>query len=69
MGQIQNRIMALDVERAHILEQKDKSYERIKMLRIQRDKGVKVYCLPVSYAYGCNNIMLCFVRMPSFSIA
>ncbi|KAF8100303.1 hypothetical protein N665_0227s0035 [Sinapis alba] len=39
LGQIQNKIMMLDVEMAHILELRDKSYERIKMLRIQRDKG------------------------------
>ncbi|ESQ48441.1 hypothetical protein EUTSA_v10020348mg [Eutrema salsugineum] len=39
MGQIQNKIMVLDVEMALVLEKRDKSYERIKMLRIQRDKG------------------------------
>nr|VDC81856.1 unnamed protein product [Brassica rapa] len=39
LRQIQNKIMMLDVEMAHILELRDRSYERIKMLRIQRDKG------------------------------
>ncbi|KAF8083566.1 hypothetical protein N665_0765s0009 [Sinapis alba] len=39
VGQIQNKIMVLDAEMAYILEHRDKSYERIKMLRIQRDKG------------------------------
>ncbi|CAN6810772.1 unnamed protein product [Brassica oleracea] len=39
LRQIQNKIMMLDVEMAHILELRDISYERIKMLRIQRDKG------------------------------
>lgn len=41
MGMIQNKIRVLDVEMAHILEKRDKSYERIKMLRRQRDKGVR----------------------------
>lgn len=40
LGQIQNKMMMLDVEMAHVLELRDRSYERIKMLRIQRDKGV-----------------------------
>ncbi|CAH8358236.1 unnamed protein product [Eruca vesicaria subsp. sativa] len=39
LGQIQNKIWGLDLEMAHILELRDKAYERIKMLRIQRDKG------------------------------
>ncbi|EFH46739.1 hypothetical protein ARALYDRAFT_493672 [Arabidopsis lyrata subsp. lyrata] len=39
MGKSQNNIRGLDVEMAHILEKRDRSYERIKMLRIQRDKG------------------------------
>ncbi|KAJ0249270.1 Proton pump-interactor 2 [Hirschfeldia incana] len=39
LGQIQNKMMMLDVEMAHVLELRDKSYERIKMLRMQRDKG------------------------------
>ncbi|KAF3587875.1 hypothetical protein F2Q69_00031546 [Brassica cretica] len=39
IGQIQNKVMVLDAEMSYILEQRDKSYEKIKMLRIQRDKG------------------------------
>ncbi|CAA0405766.1 unnamed protein product [Arabidopsis thaliana] len=35
----QNNIRVLDLEKAHILEQRDRFYARIKMLRIQRDKG------------------------------
>lgn len=51
LRQIQNKIMMLDVEMAHILELRDRSYERIKMLRIQRDKGVKILLsLSVSFA-------------------
>ncbi|KAJ4897999.1 Proton pump-interactor 2 [Raphanus sativus] len=43
LGQIQNKMMMLDVEMAHVLELRDRSYERIKMLRIQRDKGNAAY--------------------------
>ncbi|KAG2309807.1 hypothetical protein Bca4012_085091 [Brassica carinata] len=39
MGQIQNKMMVLDAEMEYILEQRDKSYDKIKMLRIQRDNG------------------------------
>ncbi|KAL0717241.1 hypothetical protein Bca4012_066563 [Brassica carinata] len=39
LGQIQNKIMMLDAEMARVLELRDKSYERIKTLRMQRDKG------------------------------
>ncbi|XP_010465483.1 PREDICTED: proton pump-interactor 2 [Camelina sativa] len=39
MGKIQNNIQMLNLEIALILEKRDKSYARIKMLRIQRDKG------------------------------
>ncbi|KAG7548195.1 hypothetical protein ISN44_As12g033980 [Arabidopsis suecica] len=39
MGKSQNKIRGLDVEMANILEKRDRSYERIKMLRIQRDKA------------------------------
>ena len=42
IGQTQNKVMVLEAEMSYILEQRDKSYERIKMLRIERDKGVKV---------------------------
>ena len=28
---------------------------------------VNIYCLSVSFTYGCNNIVLCFVKMPNFS--
>ncbi|CAH8293737.1 unnamed protein product [Eruca vesicaria subsp. sativa] len=38
MGQAQYKIMVLDAEMAYILEQRDKPYEKIKMLRIQRDQ-------------------------------
>lgn len=40
MGMSQNMIMVLDAEMAHVLEKRDQSYQRIKMLRIKRDKGV-----------------------------
>ncbi|CAN7106921.1 unnamed protein product [Brassica rapa subsp. narinosa] len=39
VGQTQNKVMVLEAEMSYILEQRDKSYERIKMLRIERDKG------------------------------
>ncbi|XP_010487352.1 PREDICTED: proton pump-interactor 2-like [Camelina sativa] len=39
MGKIQNNIRMLNLEMALTLEKRDKSYARIKMLRIQRDKG------------------------------
>uniref|UniRef100_A0A1J3DHL7 Proton pump-interactor 2 n=1 Tax=Noccaea caerulescens TaxID=107243 RepID=A0A1J3DHL7_NOCCA len=39
MGKIQNKIKVLDVEMARILDKRDRSYERIKMLRIRRDRG------------------------------
>ncbi|KAJ0264129.1 hypothetical protein HA466_0025360 [Hirschfeldia incana] len=39
IGQIQNKIMVLDAEMSYIIEQRDKSYDKIKMLRMQRDKG------------------------------
>nr|VDC72523.1 unnamed protein product [Brassica rapa] len=39
IGQTQNKVMVLEAEMSYILEQRDKSYERIKMLRIERDKG------------------------------
>ncbi|XP_010502759.1 PREDICTED: proton pump-interactor 2 [Camelina sativa] len=39
MGKLQNNIRMLDLEMAQLLEKRDKSYARIKMLRIQRDKG------------------------------
>lgn len=45
IGKIQNKIMVLDAEMGYILEQRDKSYDKIKMLRIQRDKGVKILFL------------------------
>lgn len=40
MGKSQSKIMVLEVEMTHILEKRDNCYERIQMLRIQRDKGV-----------------------------
>ncbi|EOA33180.1 hypothetical protein CARUB_v100133261mg [Capsella rubella] len=43
MGKSQNNIRILDLEMAHILEKRDKLYGRIKMLRIQRDKGNAAY--------------------------
>lgn len=45
IGKIQNKIMVLDAEMGYILEQRDKSFDKIKMLRIQRDKGVKILFL------------------------
>ncbi|EFH61338.1 hypothetical protein ARALYDRAFT_478964 [Arabidopsis lyrata subsp. lyrata] len=49
MGKSRNKIKILDVELAHILEKRDRSYERIRMLRIQRDKGKDAFfeSLPV----------------------
>ncbi|CAH2053648.1 unnamed protein product [Thlaspi arvense] len=38
VGKVQGKIRALGVELARVLEKRDKCYERIKMLRIQRDK-------------------------------
>lgn len=64
IGQIQNKVMVLDAEMSYILEQRDKSYEKIKMLRIQRDKGVRFFCLSVSFAYRSqrsNNILVFLV--------
>lgn len=43
IGKIQNKIMVLDAEMGYILEQRDKSFDKIKMLRIQRDKGNAVF--------------------------
>lgn len=48
MGKIQNKIKALDVEMARILDKRDRSYERIKMLRIRRDRGVNMIFLSLS---------------------
>ncbi|CAD5323140.1 unnamed protein product [Arabidopsis thaliana] len=49
VGKSQNNLRVLDVKKAHILEERDRSYERIKMLRIQRDKGKAAFyqSLPV----------------------
>jgi len=49
VGKSQNNLRVLDVKKAHILEERDRSYERIKMLRIQRDKGVRY----LSFCYFC----------------
>lgn len=51
MGKSQNNIRVFDVEMARILDKRDKSFVRIKMLRIQRDKGVR-YLSSVKFACG-----------------
>ncbi|CAN8269308.1 unnamed protein product [Cochlearia groenlandica] len=52
MGKIQNKIKVLDAEMAYIHEKRDKSYERIKMLRLQRDKGHCVMFLLLVFRYN-----------------
>lgn len=41
LSEIKMEIELLDVQMACVLDQRDKAVERIKFLRIQRDKGVR----------------------------
>lgn len=78
LSEIKMEIELLDAQMGCVLDQRDKAFERIKILRIQRDKGVRFLPLSSSVKSFCFSInwilkmfslsgVFCFCRMPPFS--
>lgn len=73
LSEVEMEMELLDAQMGCVLDQRDRAFERIKLLRIQRDKGVCVsfmskacWCVLKILFFFLKSSVFCFCRMLRF---